>query len=108
FIFGSPIPALWASNVYHAPFLCIVFNNRSYNVPRGAIRGVYGEQSFSEKTGHWVGVDIDPPPDYALIGRACGAYGQTVEDPAELRAVLKNALEQVRQGKPAVVDVRLK
>jgi acetolactate synthase-1/2/3 large subunit len=107
FIFGSPIPALWASNVYRAPFLCIVFNNRSYNVPRWAIRGAYGEGSYSEKTGYWVGVDIDPPPDYALIGEACGAYGRTVEDPAEVPEVLKNALEQVRQGKPAVVDVRL-
>jgi len=107
FIFGNPIPALWAANVYHAPFLCIIFNNKSYNVARGAIRRTYGEQSFSEKTGVWIGVDITPPPDYALIAQACGAYGQTVDEPEDVQSALKDALEQVRQGKPAVVDVRI-
>jgi acetolactate synthase-1/2/3 large subunit len=107
FIFGSPISALWAANAYHAPFLCVVFNNRLYNAPKGAIRGTYGGQSFSEKTGLWVGVDIKPSPDYALIGQACGAYGKVVEDPEDLKPALANAIKKVRQGIPAVVDVRI-
>ena len=108
FIFGGPIPTLWAANVYHAPFLCVIFNNKMYNAPKMGIRGADGEQSFSEKTGLWVGLDINPSPDYAQIGQACGGYGQVVEDPEDLQQALKNALEQVRQGKPAVVDVRLR
>ena len=107
FIFGCPIPTLWAANVYRAPFLCIIFNNKMYSAPKLGVRGADGGQSFSEKTGLWIGVDINPPPDYALIGQACGAYGQVVEEPEDLQPALKNALEQVRQGKPAVVDVRL-
>jgi thiamine pyrophosphate-dependent acetolactate synthase large subunit-like protein len=54
-----------------------------------------------------VGVDIMPPPDYASIARACGAYGRMVEDPVDVLPVLKEAIEQVRGGKMAVVDVRL-
>jgi len=108
FIFGAPIPALWASNAYQAPFLCVIFNNQLYSAPKGAIRNVYGEQGYSAKTGLWIGVDITPSPDYALIARACGGYGQMVEEPEKLKTALINALEQVRQGKPAVVDVRIK
>ena len=51
-------------------------------------------------------MDIDPSPDYALIARACGGYGVRVEEPSEVKAALESALAQVRQGKPAVVDVR--
>jgi len=107
FIFGCPIPALWAANAYSAPFLCVIFNNTRYNALKGAIRNTYGEGSFSEKTGNWVGIDIIPPPDYARIARACGAYGQTVDEPSALKSALIDALEQVRQGKAAVVDVRV-
>jgi len=107
FIFGCPIPTLWAASVYQAPFLIIIFNNQLYHAPKRALRGEYGENSFSERTGEWVGVDIVPSPDYALIAQACGAYGQTVEDPSVLRSALKDALDQVRRGKPAVLDVRI-
>ncbi len=108
-IFGSPIPTLWAASVYNAPFLAIIFNNQQYHAPRGmvGIRGAYGEESYSEKTGVWEGIDIVPSPDYALVARACGAWGQMVEDPSELISVLKEGLNQVRQGKPALIDVRL-
>ncbi len=107
FVFGSPISALWASSVYEAPFLCVVFNNRLYNAPKGAIRGAYGEQSYSERTGVWTGVEISPSPDYAMISQACGGYGRVVEEPEEVRQALIEALEQVRRGKPAVVDFRI-
>jgi len=107
FVFGSPVSALWAASVYHAPFLCVIFNNRLYNAPKGALRGTYGKESFSEKTGLYIGVDIKPSPDYALIAQACGGYGQVVEDPEDLKPALANAIKKVRQGKPAVVDVRI-
>jgi acetolactate synthase-1/2/3 large subunit len=46
-------------------------------------------------------------PDYAMIARACGAHGRTVEDPAEVPTALREALETVRAGQAAVLDVRL-
>jgi acetolactate synthase-1/2/3 large subunit len=109
-IFGEPIATLWAAGVYKAPFMTVVFNNRRYDAPRGplGILGAYGEESYSARTGVWEGIDIVPSPDYALIAQACGAWGRKVEDPAELITVLKEGLEQVRQGRPALVDVRIK
>lgn len=107
FIFGCPIPTFWAANVYNAPFLCVIFNNRMYNAPRMGVRAADGGQSFSEKTGLWIGTEIKPSPDYALIGQACGGYGRVVEKPEDLKSVFTEALEQVHQGKPAIVDVRI-
>ena len=107
FIFGCPIPALWAADVYHAPFLSIIFNNQQYQAPKEALRRAYGKESFSEKTGTWVGMDIAPSPNYALIAQACYAYGQIVEDPSALKSALRKALNQVRRGRPAVLDVRI-
>ncbi len=106
FIFGCPIPTFWAADLYKAPFLAIILNNQEYHAPRGGLRGGYGEQSYSERTGVWVGMDI-PSPNYAMIAEACGAYGQTVEEPAQLKAAMEAALERVRNGQAALIDVRL-
>jgi len=107
FVFGCPIPTLWAADVYKAPFLTIIFNNAIYQAPKEALRRAYGKEGVSGKTGPWVGMDIAPSPDYALIAQACRAYGQTVEEPSALPSALKDALEQLRSGRPAVLDVRI-
>lgn len=107
FIFGCPIATFWAASHYHAPFLSIILNNQQYQSVRASIQANYGEESFSEKTGIWVGVDITPSPNYAVIAQGCGAWGRMVEDPSELISALKDGLEQVRRGKPALIDVRL-
>jgi len=107
FIMGSPIATLWAAATYNAPFLVIILNNQQYHAPRGSIRGTYGKNSFSERTGVWMGIDIVPSPEFALIAQACGAYGQRVEDPSELQSALRSGLDQVHRGKPAIIDVRL-
>jgi acetolactate synthase-1/2/3 large subunit len=103
FIFGSPIATFWAAVRYKAPFLCIVFNNGMYNAPRMGIP----RESYSAKTGNWVGTEIDPSPDYAAVGRACGGYGRVIEKGEEVKQALEEALNAVRQARPAVLDVRI-
>jgi acetolactate synthase I/II/III large subunit len=109
FVFGCPIAAIWAASVYKAPFLAVIYNNQQYHAPKGplGIRGGYGKDGYSEKTGVWEGIDILPSPEYSLVAQACGGWGQKVEDPSELMPALKKGLEKVRQGIPAVIDVRL-
>jgi acetolactate synthase-1/2/3 large subunit len=107
FVFGCPTAALWAASIYHAPFLSIILNNQQYNAPKIAIRRSYGGQSYSEKTGVWVGTEIYPSPNYALIAQGCHAWGKVVEDPSELKPAMESALQQIRNGVPAVLDVRI-
>lgn len=108
FIYGCPTAALWAANAHNVPFLSIIFNNEQYNALKRAIQMRYSGNSFSEKTGFWVGVDLTPSPNYSLIAQACGAYGQRVEEPSALQPAMRRALDKVRGGKPAVLDVRIK
>ena len=105
FIYGCPTAALWASTFYNAPHLTIIFNNGEYRALRGLWPLLYGGESYSEKTGEWVGVEFTPCPDYALIAQACGAYGQRVEEPSELRLAIRKALDKVHGGQTAVLDV---
>lgn len=107
YAFGSPIAALWAASVYKAPFLSVIFNNQMYHAIKKNVRAAYGEDSFLAKCGFSAGINIAPSPDYAAIARACFAHGRMVEDPSEVLPALREALEQVRNGKPAVIDVRL-
>jgi thiamine pyrophosphate-dependent acetolactate synthase large subunit-like protein len=51
-------------------------------------------------------MEIDPPPDYAILASASRAFGITVDKPAELRAALDRAIAEVEGGRAAVVDVR--
>jgi acetolactate synthase-1/2/3 large subunit len=106
FVWGSPVSALWSAKSYEAPFLSVIFNNQSYGAIRAIIERL-SETKLSDETALDVGVDIFPPPDYALIAQACGGYGKAVEDPADVLPVLKEAIAEVRGGKPALVDVKL-
>jgi acetolactate synthase-1/2/3 large subunit len=107
FLFGCPTPAFWVSHVYHLPFLCIVFNNQGYNAVRMLLRNTFGKDNFAEKEPLFSGLDITPSPDYTLIAQACQAYGERVEDPVEVKPALGRALEQVKTGRSALLDVRI-
>lgn len=105
FVFGCPTSALWAADVYKAPFLTVIFNNQRYHAPKASLQQGYGPDSYSERTGAWVGMDIAPPPDYALLAQACRAYGERVAEPDQVLPALRRGLERVRSGQAAVLDV---
>ena len=107
FIFGCPTAAFWASSVYHLPFLCVIFNNEGYNAVRSNLRATFGKDNFGEKEAFFAGLDIAPAPNYAMIAQACNCYGEMVQTSAEAKPAIKRAMEQVRAGKAAVLDVRI-
>lgn len=107
YMFGTPAPAIWAAAHHDAPFLQIVYTNRSYTTGTRRIAMTYGEESYAAKGG-FEGGYFDPPIDYAKEAEAAGGHGETVRDPAELAPALRRGLEHVRNGKPAVVSVWLK
>lgn len=106
FVWGCPVSALWTTNSYKAPFLSVIFNNQSYGAIRRTV-GAMSETQLSDEMGFVAGIDISPPPDYALVAQACGGYGRRIVDPADILPVLREAMDEVRGGKLAVVDVHL-
>jgi acetolactate synthase-1/2/3 large subunit len=107
YMFGTPAPALWAAQHHGAPYLMVVYTNRSYTTGTTRIKGSYGADGYAAKGGYEGGY-FDPPIDFAKEAEAAGAHGETVYDPAEVAPALKRGLEHVRAGKPAVVSVWLK
>ena len=106
YVWGDPVASLWSSVTYEAPFLSVILNNQSYGFIKLLVERNYGEGSIPDRMPFEAGVDIMPAADYAGIAQACGAYGRTVEKAEEVLPVLKEAIEKVRNGRPAVVDIR--
>ncbi len=107
FVFGNPLAALWTAQKANAPALTVVFNNGGYNASKAPVADLYPDGAVV-RADDGVVTAIDPRPDYARIAEACGAFGATVRDPAELQTTLKRALDEVQHGRSAVVDAVLK
>ena len=106
YMFGTPIHALWAAKHYNAPYMSIVYQNRSYSTGTLRIERVYGKDSHTAKAGYDGGT-FDPPIDFAKEAQAAGCYGENVTDPAQIEPAIKRGLEQIRNGTPAVISVWL-
>ncbi len=105
YMFGTPTAALWSAAYYKAPFLAVVYQNRSYGTGTTRMAKLYPD-GYAQKGG-FDGGYFDPPMDFAKEAEAAGAHGENVRDPGELQGALERGLAQVRKGRPAVVAVWL-
>jgi len=103
-VFANPEAVLWTARKYGAPVLYIVNNNGKYGAVQEGLNVYGGPESCAGKTG-FNGSDLSPSPDFASIARAMGAFGETVTEPDTLPGALERALEAVKNGTSAVLDV---
>jgi acetolactate synthase-1/2/3 large subunit len=103
----NPIHANFGlSQEYGVPFLTVIFDNLSYAAMKQHAR--FYPEGHSVKGGRFYGVYQKPKPDYVKIAEAFGGYGETVEDPSEVKPSLLRALERVEGGRLALLDVIIK
>jgi acetolactate synthase-1/2/3 large subunit len=102
-VFSNPEAALWTARKYDAPILYIVNNNHKYHAVEMGLSAYGGPDSYAGKAG-FNGSDLSPSPDFAMIARAMGAYGEKVTEPDRLPEALQRALRAVRSGQSAVLD----
>jgi len=105
YMYATPTAALWAAVRYGAPYLTVVYQNRSYTTSTVAVANSY-PNGYAAKL-DFDGGYLDPAVDFAKEAEAAGAYGETVRDAAEVGPALRRGLEQTRAGKPAVIAVWL-
>ena len=103
-IFANPEAALWTSRKYDAPILYIINNNNRYGAVQVNLDAYGGEESLACKAG-FNGSDLSPSPDFALIAKAMGAYGEKLSDPDKLPDALQRCLDAVRNGQSAILDI---
>lgn len=106
FVFARPTSAFWAAEKYGTPFLTIIYNNSQHMATVNSWKRTYAD-GVGVANNDFLGTAIDPSPDYAVLVQACRAYGETVEDPAEVPGALKRALDRVHAGQAAVLDIRI-
>ncbi|MFJ7684345.1 thiamine pyrophosphate-requiring protein [Peribacillus butanolivorans] len=106
YLFSLPSTVHWMARKYDSPFLTIIYNNRGWKSPKLSTLGVHPNGIANQTNQFWV--DMDPHADLAKIAEAAGgAFAQTVKKPSELKGTLKNAIDAVKEGRAAVLDVYL-
>ncbi len=105
YMFGTATAALWSARHYGAPFLTVVYQNRSYGTGTRRMAALYPNGHAQQ--GGFDGGYFDPPIDFAMEADATGAHGENVRAPDALEGALRRGLAEVRKGRPAVVAVWL-
>jgi acetolactate synthase-1/2/3 large subunit len=105
YMYSTANSAIWAAAHYGAPFMTVVYQNRSYTTATIGVEEVF-PGGYAAKAGYDGGY-FDPPVDFAKEAEAAGAYGENVRDPAEVAAALRRGRDAIRRGKPAVISVWL-
>ena len=103
FIWGCPTSTFWTASNYRFPFLAVICNNGGYGAIRDPQKSMLGDREVSE--GFTDESAVNFRPDYAVIAHGAGAFGRKVTKSDEVIPAINEALEAVRGGRPAVLDV---
>jgi acetolactate synthase-1/2/3 large subunit len=98
--------ALWTAAHHRIPLLSVMHNNRAYHQEVMHIQRMANRHQRGI-TNAGIGTRIeDPNIDFATIARGMGVHGEgPITDPKDLGPALRRAVEVVRRGEPALVDV---
>lgn len=103
----NPISACFgASQEYGLPFLSIIFDNQGYIAMKQHER--FYPNGTSVRKGLFYGVPCEPKPDYVKMAEAFGGYAELLDEPSTLIQGLKNAIDEIKKGRLAVLDVILR
>jgi thiamine pyrophosphate-dependent acetolactate synthase large subunit-like protein len=101
---------LWTAAHHEIPLLTVMHNNRGYHQEVMHVQRLSNRRNRVASLGKTVGpigTSIEAPNvDYAKLAAGMGWWSAgPIKDPAELAPTLKRAVEVVKSGQPALVDV---
>lgn len=129
FLFAVPSSVYWMSRRYKVPFLTIVINNKGiylftlgptpseihntdnpagWNAPLRSALLVHPDGLASKATNDELCIEFSPSPDYAGIAKAAAGgeiWAGKAESVDDLEGLMKEAIEYVKGGKSAVLEV---
>jgi thiamine pyrophosphate-dependent acetolactate synthase large subunit-like protein len=97
---------LWTAAHHNIPLLSIMHNNRAYHQEYMFLQDMASRATRGIENTH-IGVTLrEPFINYATMAKAYGMYGAgPIENPTDLGPAIKAALEVVKKGEPALIDV---
>jgi acetolactate synthase-1/2/3 large subunit len=98
--------ALWTAAHHRIPLLSVMHNNRAYHQEVMHIQRMANRHN-RDVTRASIGTTIqDPFIDYAKLAQGLGWHAEgPITDPKDLGPAIRRALEVVKSGEPALVDV---
>ena len=106
FHYNPVIGSFGAAQEHGLPIMAVLFNNAGYRSQKNDVSNYY-PKGVAARAGKVIGTAIAPAPDYALLARAYGGYGERVEKPAEVRNALLRGLAAIEKGQLALIDLVL-
>jgi acetolactate synthase-1/2/3 large subunit len=97
---------LWTAAHHRIPLLTIMHNNRGYHQELMQVQIMANRHSRGIDRAT-IGTTIsDPPINYAKLAQSMGVYGDgPISDPKDLAPAIARAIQVVKGGEPALVDV---
>jgi acetolactate synthase-1/2/3 large subunit len=106
YLFSVPSVVHTMAEQYDTPFLTIIYNNFGWNAPKHSTLGVHPDGIAKKTNQFWT--NFNPNAELAKVAEATGnAYAKAVDHPGKLKDALQEALEHVKGGRSAVLDVRI-
>jgi len=101
---------LWTAAHHRIPMLTVMHNNRGYHQEVMQVQRMSNRRNRVASLGTTsgpIGTSIEAPDiDYAKMAASMGWWSAgPIKDPSELGPTLKRAVEVVKSGQPALVDV---
>ena len=98
--------ALWTAAHHKIPLLMVMHNNRCYHQEIMHVQRMAGIHQRRQDTAR-IGNEItDPNIDFAKVAQGLGVWGEgPITDPGKIGPALKRALAEIKNGRPALVDV---
>jgi thiamine pyrophosphate-dependent acetolactate synthase large subunit-like protein len=97
---------LWTAAHHRIPLLTVMHNNRAYHqeVMQVQIMADRHSRGIDRAT---IGTTIcDPNIDFAKLAQSMGLYAEgPISEPKELGPALSRAIQVVKRGEPALLDV---
>ena len=100
-------PGVWWTAAHHQiPLLAVMHNNRAYHQEVMHIQRMAGRHNRGI-TRAFIGTTIESPNiDYAKVAQGMGVHAEgPITNPNDLGPAIKRALDVVKRGEPALVDV---
>ena len=107
FHFSTPSSVYAVAQQYALPIFTVVLDNGGWQAVKEATLRVYPD-GVAAATQNFQSRLEGEKRDFAKVGEAFGAYGETVADPAQVEAAIARCVGAVDSGRAAVLVVKLK
>jgi thiamine pyrophosphate-dependent acetolactate synthase large subunit-like protein len=97
---------LWTAAHHRIPLLSVMHNNRAYHQERMYVQDMAARAERGIDRANIGTALTDPNIDYATLAKAYGVYGAgPIDNPNALGPAIRRAIEVVKRGEPALIDV---